>query len=510
MVEATIFLFFTGLSVALVVRGISVFRTRSIFRQGFFGDSSVHWMLLQTVKAHPRFKTIPQYVIGEEPSSYPRAFHLYAALFPLDSVKLFPWLPNLVLYSLFSGLFTGYSYYVFGLAGYQPFYGAILGLLFFVFAVSNLTFDGASIAYLKLSERLLARLAGSLYFLAMAVAVDYSDMFSFTLACITGAVAANSSKFGRQAILFCTPLVAFLTLSLTPLFIFLLSFAGALIIGQKHFIHSVKSQIQHLIVYHSDIRKSASHKQSLSRFVDWRLLLNTKTGFKTWVRNLILFEPSRSMLRYPDLLFLLLGVLIYGEFFSASFAIIIASLFVYIITTTRYFSFLGESYRYIEYNLSFLLPLALAQLFMEHPQFSFLIPALILFSVFISLSIHLIFRQPDFPDSDRLTAFLEKLNLAETDVVFPVSMRLGADICARAPCKSFWWQPGNVTKDIMSRFVEHYPYLKKDWKTLAKDFNVTHIIIDKNAALVPEWSYDFSDLTILHEDDIYRAYKVGH
>ena len=64
---------------------------------------------------------------------------------------------------------------------------------------------------------------------------------------------------------------------------------------------------------------------------------------------------------------------------------------------------------------------------------------------------------------DILSSFLEKLGVSNTHTVFPVSMRLGADVVARTNCRSFWWQPGGVTDlKMYDDYIHEYPYLSLD------------------------------------------------
>ena len=118
-------------------------------------------------------------------------------------------------------------------------------------------------------------------------------------------------------------------------------------------------------------------------------------------------------------------------------------------------------------------------------------------------------RKQKWPKRDLLTEFLDNLALSREDVVFPVSMRLGADICARKECKSFWWQPGIISTGIYDEFIEEYPFLKKDWAELFDKYDVTHVVVDKSMLGMISWKYDFSNLNLIQEDEKYSAYTVN-
>ena len=65
----------------------------------------------------------------------------------------------------------------------------------------------------------------------------------------------------------------------------------------------------------------------------------------------------------------------------------------------------------------------------------------LVYCLLISILVGIFLRHKKLPDHDLLEDFLKVSEIDEKSVVFPVSMRLGADICARVNCKSFWWQP---------------------------------------------------------------------
>ena len=504
-----IYWFLAVFTSAILFRLLLICIHKNWFKQGFVGDSSVHWLLVKNIKSNRRLKFISQYLIGSEPTSYPRAFHHYAALFKLDWLRSRPWLPNLVLFSLATGLYSVYALYYFTHLQTAPIQSVIWAVLLFFLAVSNLTFDGPAIAYLKLSERLYARLFCSIYFLSMAVAMDFSDTPSFVIAIIAGAISGTASKFGRQVMVFLTPALSLLAMSWTPILILLFSIVGSLLLSGKHFLRSVKYQIKHLCVYATKLKHDPSRRAALSNYLNLKQLSKHTSCPRKLIGYLLSHEPVRSLTRYPELSFLI----VYWSSVSfppssASF-VIIASIVFFCLTSARAFNHFGEAYRYVEYSLVFLLPLSLAELAADNQLFGTMATVLLAMSVFLAIGLGWGFRRKNLPETDHLKQFVDPLGFTKDDVVFPVSMRLGADICARAPCQSFWWQPGNVTDDIYDKFIEEYPYLKRDWLPLADEFGATHIVVDKDAAKRIAWKYDFSSEEIIAENPRYVAYKVA-
>ena len=106
-----IFVFFSGLSLALIERCLVLYLNRSWFNQGFVGDSSVHFTMIKQLKKNQKSRYIEQYVIPNT-MSYPLGFHRFSSIFPLTLLKEHPYIPNLMIFCLSSGLYFSYLLYV--------------------------------------------------------------------------------------------------------------------------------------------------------------------------------------------------------------------------------------------------------------------------------------------------------------------------------------------------------------------------------------------------------------
>ena len=93
-----------------------------------------------------------------------------------------------------------------------------------------------------------------------------------------------------------------------------------------------------------------------------------------------------------------------------------------------------------------------------------------------------------------------------------VPFSLGAAICVRAPCRALMYQGSAVTLALYRKFMEEVPFLKRDWRHLAREFAVTHIIAEKSYLGIMQdlvgWEYDFSGLPRLAESDLYVVYAA--
>jgi hypothetical protein len=500
---------------ALPARLLLLFTYRKWFRQGFAGDAAFHLAVVRELKRDPRFAGVPYFLIKDEPDTYPILFHRFAALFPLSLIERYPYLPNLVLWMLSTGAAALYAQYVGATLLHHA--GAAVGLSFvllFCTLASNLSSDMNGINYFSLSERLLARFACGLYYAALATAMTFGDAPSYVICVLAGAAAALSSLFSRQAVFFATPLVALITLDVTPILMMGLAAFAAFAVDGRYFTRGIRHMIGFSHQYNLRTKHSRYYKSGLSRFADWRLLLRRGVALGVRLHEMESHEPTRVAFRYPELI-LLLGLWLFLDIHIAPavIALIAATLIVYVVTSTQRFRHLGEANRYIEYNLFVLLPLTLATAASENE-----VPAVI-WVAYAAWLAFVIWRQwrrwshLRYPDHDRLKELLAPLRLEPTDTAFTVPMSLGAAVCARATCRALMYQGVAFTLELYDKFLEEAPFLKRDWKKLAREFDVTHIVAEKSYLVVMKdlvgWEYDFTGLPVLAESDAYIVYAAA-
>ena len=182
-------------------------------------------------------------------------------------------------------------------------------------------------------------------------------------------------------------------------------------------------------------------------------------------------------------------------------------------TLTERFNHLGEAYRYIEYNFTFFVPIVIGLTFIEHTeQINFLYAYLSFTLAVILIRYTVQIKLADVGNSRRneISQFIQETGIEGPAVIFPVSMRLGADLVARRDdWKTFWWQPGTISEQIFDEYIEEYPFLKRDWKPLAVRHGVTHIFVDKRQdTRMKSWQYDFSGEEKIAENNNFVAYRV--
>lgn len=498
---------------ALVSRLIALRLHRRWFHQGFIGDSAVHWVIVRTLRRRPRARWIDEYVIAPEPMSYPTAFHRLAALFPLPVLARRPWLPNLVLWVACIAAFGGYTAFAAdSLLGLDRTSVVCLALALVLVIPSSAIFLGPAVAYLKLSARLLGRLTTAAAVLLLAVGTATNDVPSLVGAAVAVGFAGISSVFARQAVGFGIPLLALAWWDWRPLAVLAGGVVLAAALGRSRFLHGVRHTWMQWGVYRRLTKSSSFVGGNLSQFVDLEAIRKAVRKRRIW-RLILGREPLRAMTMYPEII--VLGVLLAslhrpGSWHWAAPLAVFAGL--YVLTSTQRFNHLGEAYRYLEYALFLEVPFALASTLQAWSTWAQVLTVAAVAGWTAFLVGRIVVRGTwlqKWPEHDALGSFLAGLNLRPGDTVFPVSMRVGAEVCARVDgVRSFWWQPGIVATSIYDEFIEEYPYLKRDCRPLFEKYGVTHVVCDKAALARLRWSYDFSDLTVLAEDANYLAYAV--
>lgn len=481
---------------------------RPVFVQGFTGDASVHFAIIRHFSGSRRSRFIDNYLISPSPMSYPVAFHRFAALFPLSMISRKPWLPNFVLH-LAGAVFL---MVVAWLISDGSLLATGLALAIWVTMPGAWVFSGAAIAYLGLSERYLSRLACSGGYLGLAAGTVLDESWLLAVGLVMSVLGLLSGQFARQALLFCVPVLSLVLLDARPVLLLLAAVALALLVGRRHQWDGLRHTALRWRLYRTRTKQSAHVRRAMLGYFRWDFRRGISP--KRIVLNLMEKDPTRNAFWYPELLLscaipALVPFQEHGPFLLA----LIPPVLLYLLTLTERFNHLGEAYRYLEYNLTFLIPVLIGLSFVEN---SWWIAGLAVYGVFVLAIILLQYRIQlarrhgrNFPH-DEISSFLEITNIEEPAVVFPVSMRLGADLVVRREdWKTFWWQPGSISDGIYDDYIEEYPFLKRDWRPLAERHGATHIFVDKRQdERMKDWRYDFSRERKIAEDEKFVAYEV--
>lgn len=486
------------------------------FAQGFAADGAFHLAVVRELKRTGRYAGVPYFLMADEkePDTYPLLFHRFAALFPARLVERQPYLPNLVLWVLLSTSAALYAHYVAtALLHRTGIDTALAFIILFLTAASNLSLESNGLNYISLSERLLARFSCAFCFAGLVFAMTFGDPVSYGVAAVGGVATALGSMFGRQVLAFVTPVMALMSLDPRPLYLLAVSALGATVIDGRYFLRGLRHMAMFSHAYHRLVKHSPFFKAALSRWVDWRIVFGWKPGLNARLAELQAGEPTQLLARMPELALLAFLWLNGGAAEPPAVAALLASGVVYLLTTTPALRHFGESIRYFEYSAWLIAPMLVA----VHLTSGRPLPmtALAVYAAWVALftyrriSVWLVFT---FPAVDQMRELLDRAGVTSASTVFTVPLHLGAEVSARALCRTFNYQGSAVTLDIYRRFTEAPPMLKRDWRSLARQYGVTHIVADKRIlhwiSTLVDWTYDFSGLPVLGESDFYIAYAV--
>lgn len=499
--------------IAFLSRLIICFNSFGWFSRGFAGDSSVHIQIIKQLKKGWGNMRIDNYIIPNE-MSYPILFHRFCSFFPTYILEKMSFIPNLVIFVLAYFAFTCFTVYQFNQFFPEVNYSVLfMGLVCHIIAIQNLVTAGPAIAYIKLSSRLLAKISCSFYILFSFFYLEFNDDLSFYLAVFSAALAFLSGTFAAQVLFFITMIFSLITLETGLL---TLTFAGliiSIVISFGYSLRSIVAMMKYWRIYFFRVKKSRYTAPVLSSYLNLIKVIKTLLSgrVKSVCKHFYKKEPSRALLHYPEMFMVLFLLFFTDNSLEYLDDIYLSVILIYCITSLSVFNFLGESYRYLEYGLFFLNPCVLSLFLfthygLAHSTYFFLFYAV--YSFFISILINRLGGHSHKAGEDILSSFLEKLGVSNTHTVFPVSMRLGADIVARTNCRSFWWQPGGVTDlKMYDDYIHEYPYLSLDWRKLCKRHEVDFIIIDKQAQHKFADNYEFESLEVILDDQFYSAYR---
>lgn len=512
---------------ALLVRLMLIQYYKKWFADGIFGDAAYHYCIVRTMcTTSEPYRGVPEFYLKNGPDRYPVLFHRFASLFGLRLVEARPYLPNLIVFVAFSAAFPLLvSFFesplpLFSQSPAMPggfLLMAGLAALLFVLSVANNALHGHGILLLSLSERLLAKLSvGLFYFATLLWRLDGNSAF-LVVSMLSGAIALSTSMFARQAIFFVFPLWVLLSLDAALLLPLLGAFCLASVIGGKTFPLGLRDQWGFSTSYRLYTAKSRVFVDSLSKFTalsEWRELIGLlfKFALRSIFFRVISYEPGKSLVRHTDILLILIAG--WGHLPATFVALLGATVAVYLATTTKALRHFGESERYLDYVLAFMLPFVLAWEILQQPTALAAIVLLALALVFRLAFIGLSLWQDagrTVAGNDSLVEILQVGNVTRDSRVLPLPINLGQVISARTGCGVVCY-PGVYGSWIFERYIDEYPLLKPPVERFIEEFGISKIVLHKaqidHYARIVGWSYDLQRFRKSAENGHWICYDV--
>ena len=503
---------------AAVARSLLVAVYGKWFKEGIFGDAAYHYCIVRALcRRTGRYEGVPEFFLKNGPDRYPVLFHRFASLFGLRLVEKFPYLPNLVIFVCFAGIFPlmigllpapAPSAWLLSGSFSEGHLLAFLSGVLFVTSVANNSLHGHGILFLSLSERLLAKLSVGFYFLVVLLwHSDGGDAFLIA-SMVSGYVALSTSMFSRQALIFTTPLWALIDLDASILFPLAGAFLISALVGGKSFVLALRDQWDFSASYRQYTAKSRVFLDSLSKF---STISNTRS-LRLTLDRLMNDEPGKSILRHPDIVLVLA---VGWQHLSASFiTLLLATIVVFLLTTTKAFRHFGESERYLDYTLVFILPFMVASVVLEQPSIQ-MAGELLATAIFYRFVLIASAVRKDFArfvvGNDSLNDILQQGGIDQGSRVLPLPINLGQAISARVGCGVVCY-PGVYGAWIFERYIDEYPLIKRPIEKLIAEFGITQIVVHKvqteYCAKVVGWSYDLSKYRKVAENEYWSCYDV--
>ncbi|RXK07205.1 hypothetical protein [Halarcobacter bivalviorum] len=290
----------------------------------------------------------------------------------------------------------------------------------------------------------------------------YSSLFPLSLIWF-------SSKFGRQAIIFIPLVYLIISGDNSLLLIVAVSFFIALLVDNKTLLNSLEGQFGHLYWY--------------SRNSNW-LKNDRKLSFDS-LKNVYLSItslPTVNMLLQFIPIFPILLVFIFLEGNENHILLLLSSMLVSVVTTLKYFLFIGPSYRYTYYFLPLIMAIFIEEYFLIaffYVLFEFLI------SIFLGYKILTNKNEKEYSKSyEEYKNIFIQLDIRNKNILTsPIRL---ADVPKDGILNKFYTSQYQTSDpDIINSFEKYmqtYPYIinkKEKLDEMVSKYNFEIFIIDK-------------------------------
>lgn len=467
------------------------------------GDSAGHLIFIRQLKLNRKSKFIDKYLIKDDAKiSYPFLFHRIISLLP-DKIIKQKYLINALIFILlivFINLQISYS------GKFSNVIDLLIFNILFFTSISNNVFFGPNISYIDFSERYFSKVLVSLYYYFSFIFLSENLLSYKIIVIFLIPLILSVSKFARQALLLPSFFIMIIYRDFSLIFLF-----GVFIVflfDFKKFSYSIKHQLIHLYYYKNSFSRSLFVQKGLSKFVSLNdiIVLIKKLTFKN-LKKIVFKEPIRSLIFLPD--FFLAFIISYSNsnsFFSLESIFTLSVFIIYLITTFKRFSFLGESFRYIEYGFYILTPFIIVENL--NNSNSIFVYILVLYNIFFTALYYIFLNRigPNRFKKDFKKMILE-YEFNDNSKVLTIPLRLVHGIILNTPSSGVWWQPESINKYVVDNIIEQYPFPSKDLFFFKNRYDINTIIIEKKYYKNLPWDYKFETLEKKYENNSFIIFN---
>lgn len=455
------------------------------------GDALNHFKIYSTLKNSIKKKYIDGALIKNLRFSYPKLFHITLLIYPRNFLKKFSYIPNLIFFILAIIIVN------FTLSDFL-FHNTNLKYLFLFlifFPLRTFIKDDITKVYFFLSERFFGSLLCNLYILIFYIYTNENSSLLFFVLYLINILALNSSKFSRQ-VLFLFSIFSIPFFGIINLIILILSTLTSLLIDYKFFKLSLKMQYLHLKNYFRKISDSVYMQDNKKKF---NITLTIKKKFYRFIKqNNYIYGIIRNIEFFLCLTFL---IYLQNETVLKFYFIFFI---MYFFTSLRFLNFLGESYRYLEFGLTFMNGYIIILIFQENIFFIKLLLFVYLLIIIFTLIKILSKNYKSKDQSYELLTF----DIKSDDNLISMPAKLSIFFSCYRNCNFFWWQFGNFTEEVYERFFDNYPLFKNNIIKLTKEFKINKLIVSKNFLKQNKIKLNKKNLKLIMSSSNYELYKI--
>lgn len=410
--------------------------------------------------------------------NYPWMMHFLLSLFPKKFDMLFERFFNPLLDSVFTVSLYVVTFYI-----TESNNQALIVAILYLFTPAMFTILSLGPRIKSLTPRLFGEVVGSMMFIFEYLYFLNDNYLYLVLAILSSGFAYLSSKFSVQAIVFISSILFLFTLEIEYLVVLIGGFILSMILSRGKYLEVLKQQVEHLKWY---FIRNIQGKMSVSNRNSFKVLVEhfAKKRYKKVIsallfQNTFIIILTRFPLVYLALYFIYDDYIIDGKLELVDY-FIISSFIIFFISSLKWFLFIGESERYINYMVFFIL-LKISLFFEEN---TFYLYAFIVYGIiFYALDFFLLKKKLNNSSNDDILIVwlnnqIKRLNIA----TIPYHLGGWRIVYDTKHNRLFMGGWSMENKAQLSKYEKKYPFLdinKAD--KIIDEYNLDYIFYNKQA-----------------------------
>lgn len=331
-----------------------VFRSmlRVIFKKDIDFDTYFHLYLIEFIRNNGTNNLIElKRFIKPFGLNYPWMMHFFISLYPKKFDMLFERFFNPFLDSLFSVfLYIGIFYIT------ESDNQAIIVAILYLFTPAMFTTLSLGPRIKSFTPRLFGEIVGGSVFIFEYMYFIFDNYIYLLVAIFFSSLTYLSSKFSVQALVFISSCLFIFTLEIEYIIVLLGGFVLSMIYSRGNYYEVLKQQLGHLKWYFfKNIRgeMGISDRNSIYTLINFLKTGEYKRFIKSLLfRNTFIIVLTRFPFVYISLYFIFIEYQITNQLQLIDY-FIISSVIIFIVTSLKWFLFIGEAERYLNYVVFF-------------------------------------------------------------------------------------------------------------------------------------------------------------